>query len=199
MSLIEEALRRLQDPSLPATEQASRPARPPPQAGAVKPAPAPPTPSTPASQPAPIHPWSTAASSASTQTPAPRTTSVLIALVAAILLLTIALLVGGAWWIGRTLKTGTRPVSSANETAVSQSATPDPEPLPLQTTTPAPRALPLAISGIVEGEGQPYAVINGVIVAVGERIGEFTLEEVAHGAARLRRADGSEVVLRVPR
>jgi hypothetical protein len=57
----------------------------------------------------------------------------------------------------------------------------------------------VVISGIVEGEGQSYAVINGAIVAVGERIGEFTLEEIANGAARLRRTDGSEVVLRVPR
>jgi len=134
---------------------------------------------------------------------------VLIALVAAVLLLTIALLVGGAWWIKRTLKTGTRPASSASELDLSQPGTSAQEPRPIVQTppaqatnlhaaTPAPEG-PLVMSGIVEGEGQPYAVINGVIVAVGERIGEFTLEGVANGAARLRRTDGSEVVLRVPR
>ena len=191
MSLIEEALRRVQDPLLPATEQASRPAPPPPQAAAVKPA-APPTLPAPAPHPASIHPWSMAASSSSAEPLARRTTSVLIALVATVLLLTIALLVGGAWWIGRTLMAGARPVSAAGEADVSPSARPDREPQALQRGS-------LTISGIVEGEGRPYAVINGVIVAVGEQIEEFTLEEIADGNVRLRRANGSEVVLRVPR
>jgi hypothetical protein len=51
----------------------------------------------------------------------------------------------------------------------------------------------------VEGEGESYAVINGAIVAVGDRLGEFTLIDITNGAARLRRADGAETVLRVPR
>ena len=202
MSLIEEALRRLQDPSLP----------PPKQAGAVKPGPAPPTPTTlpPQPQSAPIHPasgwvhsWPTAASSASAPTPTSPTPWALIALVAAVLILTIALLVGGAWWIGRTLNAGSRPVVPARDADLQQ-PTPsaqEPSPVPatnLQAAIPIPESS-LVISGVVEGEGEPYAVINGTIVAVGERIGAFTLEEITNGAARLRRADGSETILRVPR
>jgi hypothetical protein len=126
---------------------------------------------------------------------------VLIALVAAVLLLTIALLVGGAWWIGRTAET--RQTTLRHQTAPSLALsraprTPDPRARRLPAATPAPEDS-LVLSGVVEGEGEPYAVINGAIVTVGERIGEFTLEEIANGAARLQRADGSEAVLRVPR
>lgn len=196
MSLIEEALRRLQDPSLP----------PPTQAGAVKPGPAPPTPITlpPQPQPAPIHPWPTAASSASAPIPVSRTPSVLIVLVAAVLVLTIALLVGGAWWMGRTLNADPRPVVPARDAGLQQPTPSVQEPpsapaTTLHAATPASAEGSLVISGVVEGEGEPYAVINGTIVAVGERIGECTLEEITNGAARLRRADGSEIILRVPR
>lgn len=196
MSLIEEALRRLQDPSLP----------PPTQAGAVKPGPATPTPTTlpPQPQPAPVHSWPTATSSASAPTPTSRTPAVLIALVAAVLVLTIALFVGGAWWMGRTLNAGPRPVSPVRDTGLQQSTPSIQEPPPapattLHAATPASAEDSLVMSGVVEGEGEPYAVINGTIVAVGERIGELTLEEITNGAARLRRADGSEIILRVPR
>jgi len=57
----------------------------------------------------------------------------------------------------------------------------------------------LIVTGVVEGFGEPYAVINGAIVAVGERIRDHTLLEITNGIVRLRRADGEEVALRVPR
>jgi len=57
----------------------------------------------------------------------------------------------------------------------------------------------LVMSGIVEGLGKPYAVINGKIVTVGEQIEDATLLEIADGTVRLRRSDGQELALRVPR
>ena len=57
----------------------------------------------------------------------------------------------------------------------------------------------LVMTGIVEGRGEPYAVINGAIVSVGERVHEFTLLEIADGAVRLRSRHGKDVILRVRR
>jgi hypothetical protein len=42
-------------------------------------------------------------------------------------------------------------------------------------------------------------VINGMIVGVGERLGDATLLEIADGSVKLRRADGKETVLRLSR
>ena len=75
---------------------------------------------------------------------------------------------------------------------------------PTAAPTPAPvmsssSLAGLIVTGVVEGLGEPYAVINGAIVAVGERVREYTLLEITNGIARLRRADGEEVALRVPR
>ena len=57
----------------------------------------------------------------------------------------------------------------------------------------------LVVTGVVEGRGEPYAVINGAIVAVGEHIHEYTLLEIADGTVRLRGGDGKDVTLRVRR
>ena len=51
----------------------------------------------------------------------------------------------------------------------------------------------------MEGLGEPYAVINGSIVAEGETIGEATLLTIAEGTVTLRLADGKETLLRVER
>ena len=58
---------------------------------------------------------------------------------------------------------------------------------------------PFVLSGVVEGLGQPYAVINGEIISVGEQVGNATLVEIAEGNVRLRLPDGDEVALRVSR
>lgn len=58
---------------------------------------------------------------------------------------------------------------------------------------------PFVLSGVVEGLGQPYAVINGEIVSVGERVGDATLVAIAEGSVRLRLPDEREIVLRVSR
>ena len=55
------------------------------------------------------------------------------------------------------------------------------------------------LTGIVEGSGEPYAVINGSIVAEGEAIGKATLLKIGEGTVTLRLANGKEAVLRVSR
>jgi hypothetical protein len=45
--------------------------------------------------------------------------------------------------------------------------------------------------------GEPYAVINGMIVGVGEHVEGATLLEIANGEVRLRHGNGEETTLRV--
>ncbi len=201
MSLIEEALRRIQDPLLPPEAPAAPPAQKP-----QKPkAPSPP-------------PWSSQ-QPATARSAAPHS-SVLLAVAITVLLLTICLIVSSAMWLTRTL-TARHPAvavqtSETLPTAPEQTATNQPE-LPMAKTFPSGRqqvipnapAAPtaadesragnLVLSGVVEGLGTPYAVINGSIVSVGDTIEGATLFEIDKGAVRLRRTDGIEVVLRVPR
>ncbi|MBI1992459.1 MAG: hypothetical protein HYS71_04415 [Candidatus Omnitrophica bacterium] len=61
----------------------------------------------------------------------------------------------------------------------------------------APAQGQLVLNGIAEGVGAPYAMINGSVLGVGDRIGNFTLVEIVNGAARLREANGNETILRV--
>lgn len=214
MSIIEEALRRLQDPLLHTAQKPNTEAPVP-----VKPV-----------EPKPIHPWPTAAAPTPAPTPLPYSSTLLVAAVAAIILSSLAVLAGGAWWLGHL----SRPTSTASSTipAPTLAAMPaiprPPQPAPsarsqdVAPTTgqaqserpmsavehpPVPATIhpianlsdELVISGLVVGGGESYAVINGAIVAVGDQIGDFTLVEITNGAARLRRTDGSEVALRVPR
>jgi hypothetical protein len=140
----------------------------------------------------------------------------LAAVALAVLALTAALVIGGAFWMGRTLATTTphadrapAPASShAQAPTVSDAKPPAPaEPQAEETARPrrapahaeAPDPSGLVLSGIVEGLGDPYAVINGLIVGVGERVGDATLEQIAKGSVTLRHDDGRETVLRVPR
>lgn len=57
----------------------------------------------------------------------------------------------------------------------------------------------LLLSGIVEGNGAPYAMLNGAIVAVGESVQGWTLVEIGAGTARLRSRQGRDITLNVPR
>ena len=61
--------------------------------------------------------------------------------------------------------------------------------------TPPPE---FALNGLVEGVGEPFAIINGQIVRLGESISGATLLEVKHDSARLKRSD-EELVLRTSR
>ena len=200
MSLIEEALRRVQDPSV-----AGRTAPPP----AAKP-------ETPAS---PAHSWSGAPKSPA----APRRaggpqTPIIMAVAAAMLVMTAVFVAGGVFWMARTRPAATPaapPAATPRPTAISPALQPPQTSEPVEApATPAPRpaaaAAPsapspseqqngLRLTGIVEGTGEPYAFINGQIVAVGETVGRFTLMSVHDGAAVLRHEDGTDTILRVAR
>ncbi len=188
MSLIEEALRRLKDPLITTT-----PEPPPTKPGAQKIAP---------QEAASIHPWSTTPSTPVVQQPAQPVTHALVAVAVAVLALTLALIIGGALWMKRTMGTMTtpHPIDPIEE------ASPPPVRAPDGSLTTSPRAaMPLSkqneliLSGVAEGLGESYAVINGTIVRVGEQVQDATLMSVTNGVVTLRRADGKDVTLRVVR
>ena len=207
MSLIEEALRRLQDPSLrPAEPQAATKTRStsePSTADPTGPAPVIQVPPAHDTAPAaPAHSWSPLPGGAAT--PAQSPMSVLLALVAAVAVLTLALIGGGIWWTSRMLSRAHEPgalramadIAAPPGAALPAGHAPVAPPSGLAQT---PATDTLMLSGVVEGDGESYAVINGSIVMVGERLGDFTLEAITDGSARLRGADGAEITLRVPR
>ena len=55
------------------------------------------------------------------------------------------------------------------------------------------------LSGVVIGKGEHYAVIDGRIVSRGESIEGETVIEISESSTVLQRADGTQTVLRVPR
>lgn len=185
MSLIEEALRRIQDPSMPKSSTTA----------------APPNPQATAQEPPPAHSWPITPPSSEASPPLLQTPRALNAVAAAILGLTVVLLLGGIVWLSRT-RTGTR---SAPE--------PAPSPAPAKASTPpisAPVQKPawfgganpeqeMILSGIVVGVGEPYAVINGEIVAQGDQIGSATLLDITPDSVTVRLPNGKEAVLKIPR
>ena len=195
MSLIEEALRRLQDPLLPRT-----PITPPSKAPETAP---------------PAHSWSTTPPAHAPQsiTTPPRDHALLV-VACAVIGLTAVLVIAGAFWMGHAFLAVQLPIretrsaelvvpSKVVRPASVQQASPTlPPKAETPTTQPQQPVAPqeeLALSGVVEGLGEPYAVINGLIVSVGDRIGQATVVGIAHGTVRLKRADGSETVLRTSR
>lgn len=221
MSLIEEALRRLQDPPIAPDGSLPRPSRPQSQApAAAEPA------GTAASRP-----WPTDLGTGLSSTGHPMAL-LLVTLVSVVLIFGVALFLGGAWWVSRTLSQIPSPPSSRLIASTTLNSFPPQEAIAVQPAAPAPAAdadappaAPAAedivletqteapekaaavsppeasytISGIVEGVGESYAVINGAISAVGDRLADYTIVEIKKGSARLRRDDGSEITLRVPR
>ena len=197
MSLIEEALRRVQEPLMKA-QQAAAPA---PQ-------------QTRAEEATPAHSWLRRRPTAVRPAPGlPRTSTSLLAVALAVLALTVVLIIGGAFWMGRAVggppampAVSVQPVPAPTLPAVA-SAPEQPEPVheALPAPTPTRDAVspaaeePLMLTGVVLGLGEPYAVINGMIVGVGEQLGDATLLEIADGLVKLRRADGKEKILRVSR
>jgi hypothetical protein len=117
----------------------------------------------------------------------------LLALAFALLGLTVVLLLGGALWIVRSLGERER-LSDAR--ALSTPTAP-------RARARAPRSArafapePLVLSGVVEGPGESYAVINDRVFRLGEDLGPWTLWRIGEGSATLRRATGDEIVLRV--
>ena len=203
MSIIDEALRRVQDstgkafatppPAAPPQAPVARPQQPPQESRAPEPPPL-------------VHSWQPSTPAAPTAGPQ---NGPLFAVVGAVLLLTVVLVIGGAFWIGRALNSNGRGVQvsiAAPNAPAEQPAPAEPEPKPAKSVRPRPapkasgnQSTSLILSGIVEGLGEPYAVINGLIVAAGERVSNATLERIENGSVLLRRDDGREITLSVPR
>ena len=186
MSLIEEALRRIQDPLL--TKHAAHASAPPELKTEPPPA---------------VHSWQTTPSPFPLPPAATPSVNPLLAVSFSVLALTAVIVIGGAFWIGHRVVMQPTPVviseppdrpkpSERRAAPVVQPVAPTPE-------TPAVSGNGLTLSGIVEGMGESYAVINGLIVGVGEQVDGATLLEIASGTVRLRRENGREIVLSVPR
>ncbi|MBI2104887.1 MAG: hypothetical protein HYT90_04835 [Candidatus Omnitrophica bacterium] len=194
MSLIEQALRRVQDPMV----------------GQGPPAPAvsPPAAAPPPTQAAPAHSWPTTPAGAPPASPAPVRVNTLMAVALGLFALSAVLVIGGAFWMGRAVG---RPAPSAPEptplSSTTPTAVPFPKPAPLKElprlSIPWVKRAPLqeqyVLSGLIEGTGEPYAVINGMIFGVGERIGNATVVEIGNGAVKLLQPNGKETVLHLPR
>lgn len=189
MSLIEEALRRVKDPLVPPASSApEKPAKKPRQAQVSQATPA-------------AHSWSPSPAASASRTPssslAPFTMVTL-----AVLALTAALIFGGAVWMWQTLN-GNQSSTVSDKPATSEPSDSNDANSDDATQTAHTAAKKLAqefnVTGIVEGSGDPYAMINGSIVAVGETIGSATLTGISEGTVTLQLADGKETVVRVQR
>jgi hypothetical protein len=176
MSLIEEALRRAQKAGGAPREQQAAKGHPAQDAEA----------------PLAVHSWPTTAGS-----PAPDAAMghrwLVSATAWAVIGMTLVLLIGGSFWMGRLLTEQRQRISAQ---AATPSAAPPAPPVPQRQEEERPL---FTLTGIVAGGGAPYAVINEAILSVGDRIGPATLTQIAKGAATLRLDDGRELTLRVPR
>ena len=191
MSLIEKALRRVKDPMLPpASTTVEKPRT-----------------GSPSQEPPTAHSWSTTPVSSPSQPAAASPITPLTLATLAVLGLTVALIVGGSVWMWRTFNAGTpvakAPMSSDAAPAPMTAAVPDlatrSDPSARSRSAAASTPPEFHLTGVVEGSGVPYAVINGSIVGVGETVGNATLLGIAEGMVTLRLADGKETVLRVER
>lgn len=198
MSMIEEALRRIQDPTV-AKSQAGQTAEPK-------------TGSAPKKAPEP-HSWP-AAPVSSASSPAAASNVNPMAAVGLLVLATGILLVAGTLiWVSRSMHARPEQTTGRSDGAASPvlELTPPPPPAlpdPIAMSQPKDtsgfpwvhvrplKAKEFVLSGIVEG-GEPYAVINDLIVGVGEAVGGATLAGIQNGAVTLRRSSGQEIVLRI--
>ena len=186
MSLIEEALRRVNDPTVPKTASGvSSPAANVPQAPARSPA---------------AHSWS-AASESPVASSVPSSLAMVV-VAGAIFSLTVALIVGGVWWLGHTFEHSKARVASqvtnpAREVISASEAPTLPASQSAEGPVVAQNQGSLVLSGIVEGSGEPYAMINGLIIRAGQQVGGVTILRIADGSVTVRQADGTETDLRV--
>lgn len=189
MSIIEEALRRVQDPNAAPAPAVQAP------------------PKTPETQLEPAaHSWSTTPPSTTLPRPAQQSAPVSLWMIAlAVLGLAAVWLSGSVTWMKRTLTpTPAAPAAPAPQTIASTPARPaaivaPPVSIAPPTRHPPSPASSFVLSGVVHGAGEPYAMINNAIIGVGERIGEATVIEVGEQRVRLRLADGTETALEIPR
>ncbi len=217
MSLIEEALRRLQDPNpnVPQTEPAKSKTQSVPH------------------HDIPTHPsWSVSSTSLG-RLPDPsilKPSRVPVFVGGLILASMLVLLIAGAFWIGRVLGQqhsqgnapqaettlmaispsvgatqpaltldGKREQAKALEDPAKGSSTPSITERPFRMSTSSRKASDRSwiLNGVMEGRGQPYAMINGTILGIGDRIGDATLLNIADGSVILREDNGGETTLKV--
>ncbi|MGA9451918.1 MAG: hypothetical protein WBW41_11325 [Verrucomicrobiia bacterium] len=121
------------------------------------------------------------------------------------------LIVAACLFIGMALLT--RTVTKANsepalavaepvKPAVVPSSIPAPQATTTTTTSPASQALPPQpppapppeprLQGIVYGAAQPWAIVDGQTVRVGDRLGEFRVKDISQSSVTLEKADGSQ-------
>ena len=193
MSLIEEALRKVREPSMVKTPEAP-PAN-------VK---------TKTTSPH-AHSWTVESpASALRKTSSRRRALPLLHLLNSVIVLsaTVLLIVGGAW-ISRAAKSIHIKHSQASTPKPSEIAATFPS-SPEATVAPESPAAPplpppplfaerLILTGIAEGRGEAYAMINGSILVVGERIADYVVTEITKNSVRLLKSDGSETILHVAR
>jgi len=121
------------------------------------------------------------------------------------------LLVAACLFIGMALLTRTvtkansepkQAVAESVNPAVVPSSIPAPQATPPPPTSPASQALPPQpppapppgpkLQGIVYGAAQPWAIVDGQTVHVGDRLGEFRVKEISPRSVTLEKADGSQ-------
>lgn len=195
MSLIEDALRRVQDPVVTSTT--------PPAAGPV------PTKTKPATQAAEnpaaraaAHSWPLPAPRAARPLKARAVQEAPLLMAVLVLGLTGVLAVAAAFWMGRRLHPSLAAASAASlkPTTPSPSSNAAADVAVVQLAAPLPMPA-FTLSGIVEGLGQPCAMINAAIVCLGERVAgsQATLVAMGERAVTLEQPDGSSVTLKLPR
>jgi hypothetical protein len=127
--------------------------------------------------------------------------------------LTAVLAIAAMFWMGRRLHQAVPEVAAIPAAVVPASELISVEPAPNHSArsraasmltraaepVPSMAAPGFALSGIVEGLGQPCAMINTAIVCLGERVAGSTLVEVGDRAVTLEQADGTQLTLRLPR
>ena len=178
-------------------------------------------------EPPKVHSWSLPTQTPPASVQRPRSSPALMFVTFAIGVCSVLLLAGGGLWIGRNLQPSPHrattavpviyredleaarkapppaaPASAPVASAVEQAPAPPPPPPAPQAPPAKPRIVAperLVLTGVAEGRGEAYAMMNGSIVVVGDRIGEYTVMEIDEGSVRLQKSDGSETILRVPR
>ena len=117
------------------------------------------------------------------------------------------LIVAACLFIGMALFTRTvTKAASRPEVVAQQPANPIPASVPVRAPTPAPAATPPPptstqsppppsepkLQGIVYAAAQPWAIVDGQTVRVGDRLGDFRVKEISRRNVTLEKADGSQ-------
>ena len=192
MSLIEEALRRVQDPVTGTTVQPRPAARQPKQESSSTTGALPTTTSLPAGNRTTRH----------TAVAAPVSAPVLMMLTTlAILIVSAVLVISASLWLKRAAQIQ-RTQHELRASPPAPVVPRQPEASKASASSETARAKPkpaFVLTGIVEGRGEPYAIINGAIVRIGEQVQDATLRDITHGVVTLEHPDGTRTTLRAPR